>query len=95
VAEVIDGSSDWSPDAFSGYVDERAERMRRLAMCARVNTAMRCTFTESGRERRSRWLGSYANDAILLMQIAVALTGPEAAPPEAFTDEAVEQTLAM
>jgi 2-polyprenyl-6-methoxyphenol hydroxylase-like FAD-dependent oxidoreductase len=95
VADIIGASNDWSPNAFASYVDERAERMRLLAICARIATEMRCTFTPAGRERRSRWLGTLMSDPIMLMQAAIALTGPETAPPDAFTDEAVEQTFAI
>jgi hypothetical protein len=47
---------------------ERTERMRRLAMAARITTVTRCAFTYEG---------------------------PETAPAEAFTHDAVTRTVAI
>lgn len=95
VAEVLTAGDDWAPDSFAGYVEERAERMRRLAVSARIHTAMRCSFTDEWRERRRRWAERLQADPLLLFQSACSLMGPEAAPAEAFTDEAVERTLSL
>ncbi|MHB8463576.1 MAG: FAD-dependent oxidoreductase [Acidimicrobiales bacterium] len=95
IGEVMSTSKDWSMSAFGGYVAERAERMRRLAIVARITTAMRCTFTDEGQERRRRWSAELFSDPIVLMQGVSGLAGPEAAPAEAFTDQAIERTLAL
>jgi 2-polyprenyl-6-methoxyphenol hydroxylase-like FAD-dependent oxidoreductase len=95
VADVLNASDDWSAGAFTAYVAERADRMRRLAASARIHTAMRCTFTPEGRERRARWLRDLVGDPTLLMQASTPLIGPEAAPAEVFEDAAVEATLRM
>lgn len=95
VAEVLEASDDWSPAAFRGYVEERAERMRRLAISARISTEMRCTFTEDGRQRRVRWGDAMGVDPTVIGQALCTLAGPEAFGEEAFTDEAVERTLAL
>ncbi len=95
VADVLEGPGDWSPAAFKGYVEERAERMRRLAVGARVHTAMRATFTEESRERRARWSDALLAEPLMLGQAVCGIAGPEAFGPECFTDEAVERTLSL
>ena len=54
VAETITGNDDWSPETFDAYASERAERMRRLRICASLHTDFRCTFTAEGRAHRGR-----------------------------------------
>ncbi|HET9078550.1 MAG TPA: NAD(P)/FAD-dependent oxidoreductase [Acidimicrobiales bacterium] len=95
VSDVLRASEDWSPSAFGGYVEERAERMRRLAVSARVHTAMRCHFDDVWRARRVRWRSAFTTDPAVLGQAVCCLTGPEAFPAQVFTDGAVERTLAM
>lgn len=95
VADVLLASDDWSPAAFSDHVAERKERMRRLAITARITTEMRCTFTEEGRERRQRWFGAQMSDPVVLGQALASLTGPEAQNEACFTDEAVAATVAL
>ena len=95
VADVLLGGDDWSPAAFSDWVAERRERMRRLAIQAHLTTEIRCTFTDEGRARRARWSDAFVGDPILLGQVMTMLAGPESAPAEAFTDEAVAATLAI
>lgn len=95
VGEVLTAGEDWSPDAFAGYVEERRERMRRLAISARISTEMRCTFTPEGRERRGRWSVAFRTDPVLLGQVGAMLGGPEVFPAESFTDDAVAAALAV
>lgn len=83
------------PATFRGWVEERRERMRRLTVAAHVATRLRCDFTDSGRRRRRRALDSLFSDPNVLAQVASTLLGPEAFPPEAFSDEAVAATVAM
>ena len=95
VGEVLVGSDDWSPAAFSAYVAERKERMRRLAIAAHITTEMRCTFTDEGRARRQRWFGAQMSDPVVLGQALAPLAGPEGQDEACFTDEAVAATLAL
>jgi 2-polyprenyl-6-methoxyphenol hydroxylase-like FAD-dependent oxidoreductase len=95
VRDVLLASDDWSVGAFDDYVAERKERMRRLAITARITTEMRCTFTDAGRERRARWFQTFPVDPRMLTQTIAGLSGPEAGGAEAFTDEAVAATLAV
>jgi 2-polyprenyl-6-methoxyphenol hydroxylase-like FAD-dependent oxidoreductase len=95
IADVLLGDDDWSPGAFTDWVAERGERMRRLAIQAHLTTAIRCTFTDEGRARRARWSEQFMTDPVLLAQVLTMLAGPDSAPAEAFTDEAVAGTLAV
>ncbi|HVM08120.1 MAG TPA: FAD-dependent monooxygenase [Acidimicrobiales bacterium] len=95
VSEILLSSSDWSPDAFKGFVEERADRMWRLATCAAINTEMRCTFTPEGAERRRRWRSALLTNPTLLMQVAGFLMGPEHVPADVFSDEAVAATYSL
>jgi 2-polyprenyl-6-methoxyphenol hydroxylase-like FAD-dependent oxidoreductase len=95
VAGVLVRSEDWSVAAFCEYVDERTERMRRLAVSARVHTAMRCHFDQEWKHRRRRWSEAIRTNPVVMAQAACCLAGPEAFEAEAFSDTAVESTLAM
>lgn len=95
VADVLTGSDDWSVGAFDAYVAERRERMRRLAVSARMQTEIRCTFTDEGRERRARWFQTFLADPRMLGQTLALLAGPETADAASFTDEAIAATLAV
>jgi 2-polyprenyl-6-methoxyphenol hydroxylase-like FAD-dependent oxidoreductase len=95
VAEVVDGS-DWSPSAFTPYADERRERMRRLRICAYLETELRCTFTPQGRARRGAFFAQLADDPLLAAATFVTgIAGPDVAPPEAFEPQNVNKILAL
>ena len=94
VADVVLCGDDWSPDAFIGYVTERAERMRRLRLCAHLSTELHCTFTPAGVERRRAFKQRMVTDPHVRAQ-TVALTGAEAAPAGAFDDDVVTRALAF
>ena len=94
VAETMLASDDWSADAFAPYVEERAERMRRLRMCGYVATELRCTFTPAARLRRAAFRERMMADPMILNFLIATLAGPETAPPECFTDANVEHILA-
>jgi 2-polyprenyl-6-methoxyphenol hydroxylase-like FAD-dependent oxidoreductase len=96
VAEVLCGGDDWSVSAFGPYADERAERMRRLTICALLFSDLRCTFTPAGRARRGAFFGSLEQDPMVALPTFVAaIGGPEQAPPEAFAPENIERILAL
>jgi 2-polyprenyl-6-methoxyphenol hydroxylase-like FAD-dependent oxidoreductase len=96
VAETVTGDDDWSPGAFEAYASERAERMRRLRICASLHTDFRCTFTDEGRAHRGAVFAGLADDPLLAAAIFVAaIAGPEAAPSEAFEPSNVERIRAL
>lgn len=94
VIDVLLGA-EWSTDAFEPYALERAERMRRLRMSARLSTEMRCTFTPEGRHRRGVMFDQMFVDPLLMSTMLAPLTGPEVVPDEAFTDDNIERILAF
>ena len=79
------------PD-FRPYVEERAERMRRLRITARVVTTLRAEFGREERERRARVGKRLA--AGQLAPLPASLIGPERLPAEAFFPETIEKLLA-
>lgn len=93
VSEVVLGSSSWSASAFAGYAEERAERMRRLRLAARLVTLLRVAFGAEAGARRRRWFDSAASDPAMLAPLLAVLVGPERIAAEAFTDDVVERVL--
>jgi 2-polyprenyl-6-methoxyphenol hydroxylase-like FAD-dependent oxidoreductase len=79
------------PD-FRPYVEERAERMRRLRITARVAATLRAEFGQEARERRARVGKRMA--AGQLGPLPASLIGPERLPAEAFLPESIEKLLA-
>jgi 2-polyprenyl-6-methoxyphenol hydroxylase-like FAD-dependent oxidoreductase len=79
------------PD-FRPYVEERAERMRRLRITAQVATTLRVEFGSEARERRARVGKRMA--AGQLAPLPASLIGPERLPAEAFLPETIEKLLA-
>jgi 2-polyprenyl-6-methoxyphenol hydroxylase-like FAD-dependent oxidoreductase len=79
------------PD-FGPYVEERAERMRRLRITAQVVTTLRVEFGPEARERRARVGKRLA--AGQLAPLPASLIGPERLPTEAFLPETIDRLLA-
>lgn len=94
VSEVVLGGDDWSASAFRTYAGERAERLRRLRVAARIQTALQTTFGAEGTALRRRWHTQAREDFLLLAPLLGLLVGPEQVPAEAFTDANVERALA-
>jgi 2-polyprenyl-6-methoxyphenol hydroxylase-like FAD-dependent oxidoreductase len=80
------------PD-FRPYVEERAERMRRLRITAQVATTLRVEFGQEARERRAR-VGKRVV-AGQLGPLPASLIGPERLPAEAFLPETIDRLLAL
>ena len=94
VSEVLLGGTDWSPGAFQGYAEERAERLRRLRIAARMSTVVRASFGPGGVAFR-RWFAEQAqHDQRLLGHFVAAVIGPERVPDEIFTEATFERILA-
>jgi 2-polyprenyl-6-methoxyphenol hydroxylase-like FAD-dependent oxidoreductase len=94
VSDVLLAGDDWSPQAFEPYAVERAERMRRIRMCAHLATELSCTFTPEGRARRQVFPERMASDPLVFGLRAVALVGPERASADSFTEEVMARGLA-
>jgi 2-polyprenyl-6-methoxyphenol hydroxylase-like FAD-dependent oxidoreductase len=87
VSAALLSNSRWGPDAFSEYVSERQERMRRLRFSGRLLAQIRMDFSPAGKER-----GQHANQRLqaepqLFLPLAAFQKGPFAVPDSAFTDE--------
>jgi 2-polyprenyl-6-methoxyphenol hydroxylase-like FAD-dependent oxidoreductase len=92
VSEVVSGG-DWSPRAFTPYVEERSERIRRLRTVATLMTDLRCTFTPEGARRRKRWGERLTVDPSVFAPFLAYLRGPETLPAEVFEPAAIERVL--
>ena len=95
VADVLLGESRWSPSAFAGYAGERAERLRRLCVSARLATAVSCSFGPQGTAFRRRWEERARQETLVLAPARASLVGPELVSPDAFTQENVRRILAL
>lgn len=84
---------DWRPPRLAPYVEERAERMRRLRWSAQVLSVMECEFGPDARQRRARALARMADDQILWTPKLAAFAGPEVPPAEGFTDAVRDRLL--
>ncbi len=80
------------PD-FRPYVEERAERMRRLRITAQVATTLRVEFGPEARDRRAR-VGKRVAEG-RLAPLPASLIGPERLPAEAFLPETIDRLLAF
>jgi 2-polyprenyl-6-methoxyphenol hydroxylase-like FAD-dependent oxidoreductase len=93
VSEILrDAKTTGREPDFRPYVEERAERMRRLRITAQVVTTLRVEFGSEARERRAR-VGK-RTAAGQLAPMPASLIGPERLPAEAFLPETIEKLLA-
>ena len=92
VSEVLLAGDDWSTTAFRRYVQERAERMRRLRFAAQLFTDAHLPARPGETHRRARMdLIGGGDERAFLAQVCT-LTGPETAPAGCF-DPAVRSRL--
>jgi 2-polyprenyl-6-methoxyphenol hydroxylase-like FAD-dependent oxidoreductase len=87
VTDILKASSDWSPAAFKPYSEERTERMRRLRFVAGITAVLDMEFDAAARERRKKYQERAAADMSLGLHAVAVMAGPDALPPEAFTEE--------
>lgn len=86
VSGILKASDDWSLAAFAPYAEERCERMRRLRFAASLTSAIDMEFGEAGRAQRNSYHTRGAVDPSLKLHAIAAMAGPEALPPEVFTE---------
>lgn len=94
VTDILKSSNDWSPRAFAPYAEERKERMRRLRLAARFASARDCEFDARARVRRHALHGKMMQDPVITGFMLAPIVGPENAPAEAFSEEALAAALA-
>jgi 2-polyprenyl-6-methoxyphenol hydroxylase-like FAD-dependent oxidoreductase len=93
IRDVLLGSEDWSKEAFTPYVEERAERMRRLRFAAQIFTDAHIPLGPDGVSDRRRRSDMMTQDPDLFMLVAAMACGPEVAPESCFADETREKLL--
>ncbi|MBB5957308.1 2-polyprenyl-6-methoxyphenol hydroxylase-like FAD-dependent oxidoreductase [Saccharothrix tamanrassetensis] len=95
VTDILRGESDWSPAAFTGYGEERAERLRRLRTTAQVKTDLVATFTPAGAARRRAYNAIWESDPELAGPQIAPLVGPDNVAAELFSQSARDRILAL
>jgi 2-polyprenyl-6-methoxyphenol hydroxylase-like FAD-dependent oxidoreductase len=95
VADVVRAGPDRTVGAFTPYVQERRERMRRLRVAAEVQTALVATFTPAGAARRKAFNAAFRADPVLGGPRLASQLGPDNVPAEAFGPDNVARILAM
>lgn len=91
LSELLLGGEDWAPAALQPYVEERAERMRRLRFCAAVANRLRGEFSAEGREQRRRAWGRMQAEPELALWRQACLAGPESVPASALDERVYER----
>ena len=95
VADVVRAGPDRSVAAFTPYVRERRELMRRPRIAAEVQTTLAATFTPAGAARRKAFNAVFRTDPVLGGPRLAAQLGPDNVPADAFGPENVARILAM
>jgi 2-polyprenyl-6-methoxyphenol hydroxylase-like FAD-dependent oxidoreductase len=85
ISEVLLDGDDWSPAAFGGYVEGRRERLKVLALNARVQQRLDVDFSPEFVPRRLEVVGAAWSDPLFGGLLAAQIAGPEAADPAVFT----------
>jgi 2-polyprenyl-6-methoxyphenol hydroxylase-like FAD-dependent oxidoreductase len=94
VSELLLASTDWSPRALKPYVEERAERMRRLRFSTAMLVTLRGEFTPEARDRRRRARQRMRANPELALWFRAGAVGPDAVPASAFDDRVRERLFA-
>jgi 2-polyprenyl-6-methoxyphenol hydroxylase-like FAD-dependent oxidoreductase len=94
VRDILLGDSNWTTDAFVPYGAERKERMRRLRIAARIAAILEAEFDAPARERRHRAAERRRAMAPESLATLTPFIGPDALPPDPYSDEAVAAFLA-
>jgi 2-polyprenyl-6-methoxyphenol hydroxylase-like FAD-dependent oxidoreductase len=94
LSELLLAGEDWSPAVLRPYVEERAERMRRLRFCAAVATTLRGEFGPEARDRRRRAQGRMQAEPELALWRQAYLAGPDTVPVSAFDERVYERLFA-
>ena len=91
LSELLIASEDWSPAALRPYVEERAERLRRLRFCSAMATTLRGEFGDGPRERRRRARALMHAEPELGLWRRAGMAGPESVPASAFDKTVYER----
>ena len=91
IRDVLLGAEDWAKEAFTPYVEERAERMRRLRFIVQVFTDAHIPLGPDEVSERRRRKNLMMRDPDLFMLVAAMTCGPELAPDSSFANEVREK----
>jgi 2-polyprenyl-6-methoxyphenol hydroxylase-like FAD-dependent oxidoreductase len=94
LSELLLARNDWSPTALKPYVEERAERMRRLRFSTAMLTTLRGAFTPEARKRRRRARQRMRANPELALWFRAGAVGPDAVSASAFDDRVRERLFA-
>ena len=86
VSDLLLSDDDWAALSFASYAEERAERMRRLRFVAKLQATIDMEFDEKARARRHSFYERATADPSLMAHSFAVMAGPEALPPEMFTE---------
>ena len=95
VGELLLNSDTWNQQTFAPYVEERAERMRRLRFVANLDSVIHAEFGPEATARKLRFREARKTDPTVGMASGAGMLGPEVLPPFAFTDEAWAKLMAI
>ena len=87
VSEILSASDDWSAQALGDYVNERAERLRRLRFVSSTQSVLHNEFGPAALDRRMAVAERTAANPALGSWVLAAFVGPEVLPAEVFTAE--------
>jgi hypothetical protein len=91
LSELLLAGVDWSPAALQPYVEERAERMRRLRFSAAVANTLQGEFGAEGREQRRRAQKRMQAEPDLRLWRRACMAGPDSVPASAFDERVYER----
>jgi menaquinone-9 beta-reductase len=93
VSDALSAAADWDEGIFAGYVTERRERMRRLRLCARLTSKLRCEFDAAAKARRAEVWERISKDRSLALPLLVPFIGPYGVPEATFQEPAIKGLL--
>lgn len=94
VADLLTAQRDWGMETFRPYVQERAERMRKMHFAAGLLATLNAEFGPAARERRRRALARMRKDPNFMMTLLIWTAGPDRVPDFATSRFFVERLLA-
>ena len=89
VTDLLKGNSDWRPELFRPYVEERMERLRRLRHAAMISAHFDAEFGPDAAERRRAHHLAAAEDPVSQGVFVAVMMGPETVPADLFTEDLV------
>ena len=95
VRDLLLSGEPWGSVDFAPYAEERAERMRRLRLCARLDSIVHAEFGPRSQRRREAVRERRANDPTFMMCTAGVMIGPERLPAEVFDERIEAEVIAL